>query len=268
MSGAMNSSVDLEAELAPIDETWWAWGRAHGGLLLTRLLYHARTRVTHADLRSIYGSFLGSADDRVLRVSTEVMRQGASTATARSVLRQDHAPVVLATMLFGADRATPTLQRCPAPEAAPPDACPPEHPPLDVVPFVQHLEIRMVGAGRPMAGGDDPTLTAWIRMRKPAFDPAEVALILLDAMPPAFYAAATEPVVAPTVDLAAHLTDGLSTADFSDWALVETRTEQASTDWALETIHLWCPQGTLLAAARQTRRLLRSRIPGRGRDGR
>jgi acyl-CoA thioesterase len=256
----MNSSIDIEAELPPVDRTWRAWGRAHGGLLLAHLMRHARTCVAHPDVRSLYASFLGPAHDRAMRVSTEVVRQGGSTAVARSVLRQDDAPVVLATALFGAGRAEPVLQRCPAPQAPPPDACPPEYPPVEVVPFVQHLELRMVGAGRPIGGGDDPTLTAWIRMKEPAFDPAEVALILLDSMPPAFYAAATEPVVAPTVDLAAHLTDGLGTADWGDWALIRTRTEQATTSWALESIHLWSPEGVLLAAARQTRRILSSGV--------
>jgi acyl-CoA thioesterase len=257
----MNSSVDAEAELAPVDRTWRAWGRAHGGLLLTRILRHASTGVGGADLRSTYASFLASTDDRVMRVSSEVMRQGGSTAVTRSVLRQDGAPVAIATALFGSGRATPVLQGCPAPPAPPPDACSPEHPPVEVVPFVQHLEFRMVGTGRPLGGGEDPTLTAWIRLKEPAFEPAEVALILLDAMPPAFYAATTEPVVAPTVDLAAHLTDGLATADFRDWALIQTTTEQASTSWALDSIHLWTAQGALLAAARQTRRILPSRVP-------
>lgn len=257
----MNSSIGLEAELASIDRTWWAWGRAHGGLLMARLVRHACTCVADADLRSIYASFLTSADDRVLRASTELIRQAGSSAVTRSVLRQDDAPVIIGTALFGTGRDTPVLQGCPAPQAPPPDACPPEYPPVDVVPFVQHLEFRMVGTGRPMGGGDDPTLTAWIRLTEPPFEPAEVALILLDSMPPAFYAAATEPVIAPTVDLAAHLTDGLATADFGDWTLIETKTEQASPRWALDSIHLWAPHGALLAAARQTRRILPSRLP-------
>jgi hypothetical protein len=112
-----------------------------------------------------------------------------------------------------------------------------------------------------MGGGDDPTLTAWIRLKERAFEPAEIALILLDSMPPAFYAATTQPVIAPTVDLAAHLTDGITTADFSDWTLIETKTEQATSSWAIDSIHLWSPQGALLSAARQTRRILQSRTP-------
>jgi acyl-CoA thioesterase len=104
--------------------------------------------------------------------------------------------------------------------------------------------------------GLEAELTAWIRLKEPAFEPVETALILLDAMPPAFYAAATEPVVAPTADLAAHLTDGLAVADFEDWALIETTTEQASAGWALDSIQLWSQAGVLLAAARQTRRIL------------
>lgn len=75
---------------------------------------------------------------------------------------------------------------------------------MEVVPFVQHLDIRMAGDARPLGGGTEPVLTAWLRLKEPAFSPAETALVLLDSMPPALYAATTEPVVAPGRHSARH----------------------------------------------------------------
>jgi acyl-CoA thioesterase len=93
---------------------------------------------------------------------------------------------------------------------------------VEVVPFVQHLDIRMAGDARPLGGG-------------------------------------TEPVVAPTADFAVHFADGLATADLGDWTLIRTQVEQASSGWMVDSIRLWRPDGALLATARQTRRILAPR---------
>jgi hypothetical protein len=112
---------------------------------------------------------------------------------------------------------------------------------------------------RPLGGGTEPVLTAWLRLKEPAFSPAGTALVLLDSMPPALYAATTEPVVAPTADFAVHFADGLATADLGDWTLIRTQVEQASSGWMVDSIRLWRPDGALLATARQTRRILAPR---------
>jgi acyl-CoA thioesterase len=127
---------------------------------------------------------------------------------------------------------------------------------VEVVPFVQHVDIRMAGEARPLGGGTEPVLTAWVRLKEPASSSAETALVLLDSMPPALYAATTEPVVAPTADFAVHFADELATADLIDWTLIRTQVEQASSGWMVDSIRLWRPDGTLLATARQTRRVL------------
>jgi acyl-CoA thioesterase len=47
--------------------------------------------------------------------------------------------------------------------------------------------------------------------------------------------------------------------DLGDWALIRTQVEQASSGWMVDSIRLWRPDGTLLATARQTPRILTPR---------
>jgi acyl-CoA thioesterase len=254
-----NHTVGGEADLPSIDRTWWSWTGAHGGLLAALLLQHARTQAPELGPRSLYTSFLNPADGRPLRSSTEVVRRSGSSAVTRSQLHQGDSLVLIGTALLTGGPNAPVMQACPAPPVPRADQCPPEHPPVDVVPFVQHVDIRMADAARPLGGGTEPMMTAWLKLKEPAFQPAEAALVLLDSMPPALYAATTEPVLAPTVDLAVHFADGLAAADVGEWALIRTQVEQASTGWMIDSIHLWSPDGNLLATARQTRRILAPR---------
>jgi hypothetical protein len=164
------------------------------------------------------------------------MRRGGLSAVTRSLLYQGEALVMIGTALLAGEQDGPVMQACPAPPVPPAEECPPEHPPVEVVPFVQHLDIRMAGDARPLGGGTEPVLTAWLRPKEPAFSPPETALVLLDSMPPALYAATTEPVVAPTADFAVHFADGLATADLGDWTLIRTQVEQASSGWMVDSI--------------------------------
>jgi hypothetical protein len=132
------------------------------------------------------------------------MRRGGLSAVTRSLLYQGEALVMIGTALLAGEQDGPVMQACPAPPVPPAEECPPEYPPVEVVPFVQHVDIRMAGDARPLGGGTEPVLTAWLRLKEPAFSPAETALVLLDSMPPALYAATTEPVVAPGRHPARH----------------------------------------------------------------
>jgi acyl-CoA thioesterase len=251
--------VGDEVELPPIDPTWWSWSGAHGGLLAALLLRQAQAQAPELAARTLYTSFLATADTRRLRASTEVMRRGGSSAVTRSLLYQEHSLVMIGTALLAGDLHGPVRQASPAPPVPPAEQCPPEYPPVDVVPFVQHVDIRMAGDSRPLGGGTEPVLTAWLRLKEPAFTAAETTLVLLDSMPPALYAATTEPIVAPTADFSVHFADGLAAADFGDWTLIRTQVEQAASGWMVDSIQLWRPDGSLLATARQTRRILAPR---------
>ncbi|MFH8339524.1 acyl-CoA thioesterase [Streptomyces sp. AM6-12] len=259
----MNTATASEALLPPIDRSWRTWAGALGGLVSTLMLRHAGDQLT-VDLapRALHSSFLAPVSDRPLLVRSEVVRQSRTSAVVRSTLEQHERPVALATALFGALGDKPTLQASAAPVVPSPEDCPDAGFPAEMFPYAAHFETRMAGEERPFGGGTHPEMTAWLRLQDPDLPITAAALVLLDAMPPAVYAAASELVAVPTAEYSVHFTDGLSFAKSSDWALVRVGTDQSSDRWTVESSSLWNADGTLLAVGRQTRQFLRPAAPG------
>ncbi|MBP0450809.1 MULTISPECIES: thioesterase family protein [unclassified Kitasatospora] len=259
----MNDSTTTENALPPIDRSWRTWAGALGGRVSTMMLRHAGEQLT-GDLapRAVHSSFLAPVSDRPLLVRSEVVRQSRTSAVVRSTLVQHERPVALATALFGTAGDKPTLQAPAAPVVPAPEDCPDAGFPARMFPYTGHFETRMAGEERPFGGGTNPEMTAWIRLREPDLTPAGAALVLLDAMPPAVYAATSELVSVPTAEYSVHFADGLSFAGSGDWALVRVNTDQASDSWAVESSSMWSADGTLLAVGRQTRQILRPAAPG------
>jgi acyl-CoA thioesterase len=254
MTGVQESGGDLD--IPPIDRTWWSWSGVHGGLTVALLLRHARAHAGGLAARTVHASLLRPVQDGGLRLSTEVVRRGAGSAVTRATLAEGGVPAVLATTLL-AGRAEPTHLPARPPAVAPPGDCPDAGFDTEVVPFVQHLRVRMAGETRPLAGGTEPSLVAWMRLDEPGFDPAEAAVVLLDSMPPAIYALTTDSVPVPTAEFSVHVADGVDRLGEGDgWSLIEVRTEQASGSWSVDSGALWSRSGTLLAVSRQTRRIL------------
>ncbi len=259
----MNAPTVSETRVPPIEKSWWTWSGALGGLVTAVQLRHAGEQLPgELTPRSLHGSFLAPVKDLPLVVRTEVVRRSRASAVLRSTVLQNDRPVALATSLFGTSGDKPTLQAPTVPVVPSPEDCPDARFPASMFPYTAHFETRMAGKERPFGGGTDPEMTAWLRLRDDDLSTAEAALVLLDAMPPAIYAATSELVAVPTAEYSVHFTDGLPAADLHDWALVRVNTEQASDSWAVESSGLWSPDGTLLAVGRQTRQILRPAGPG------
>ena len=80
------------------------------------------------------------------------------------------------------------------------------------------------------------------------------AAFLADAAAPALYAALTRYVGMPTTDLTIHFAE--RPASPSAWVLGSFRTLRAAGGYAVEDGELWTPDGSLVAVARQLRRVL------------
>jgi acyl-CoA thioesterase len=123
----------------------------------------------------------------------------------------------------------------------------------DGMPFARHVDIRPVGDSRPFGSGEDPVLTAWIRLGSSTpYGPA-VACILLDALAPSLYAVLTDPVAIPTVEFTVHLSP---VRPAGEWFLVEQRTTWSTASFCVDDAGLYAPDGTAVAQSRQLRRVL------------
>jgi acyl-CoA thioesterase len=157
---------------------------------------------------------------------------------------------------FDRPRTGPNFERFPAPVVPRREQCEEFALPVGLVPFTSHIEVRPADDARPMGGGSDPELTAWIRLEEAALEPWQVVTVLLDALPPALYAVATVPAAVPTTMLSIALLDQAQSFDPAGWALARIRTDFAAGGWAVESSAVWNEQGSLLGYASQQRRVL------------
>jgi acyl-CoA thioesterase len=208
-----------------VDRSWWSFTGAQGGALAAHALAALRAALP---------------DPRSARTLSFTAHQGDGVALA-------------GTAMFGATRTGPDHDARSAPVAAPAHDCAPVELP---VPFTDHLEIRLASEHRPLGGGTEPELLAWMRFRDGRPLDADAVVLLTDALPPALFATWTSMRPVPSAELTVHLTDALDTAALADpWALVRIRTEHAGSGWAIDDSTLWTPDGDLVATGRRSRRV-------------
>lgn len=230
------------------------FGGLHGGLVLA--LCATSMSPAPADqrpLRHITGQFHRRVRDdfEITKVATTTGRQLThSTATAT----HDERTLVNASATFGDPKANTTPHRNPpTPSVEPPERYDPLRLPAELVPIAQHFEIRPVDHNLPYMGGDDPTLTAWIRFTEDDQAPDELRLItLIDALAPSYAALLTSPVEIPTIELSVRLAPSLKSIE-SPWILLRARTHAAADGWIDERIDAWSESGTYVGAGTQVR---------------
>lgn len=237
------------------------FGGVHGGLALALLTREMSAALPDRPLRSVSGQFLAAIRDAAT-TRTTVLRAGREVAAARSEAHDGRGPRLVATSLFGRAGSVPgdaPAESPPSPWAPPPEELESFNVPPEFVPFTSHLDIRPVGDARPYIGGDDPELLAWIRFVEDDDPPDVLRLVTLaDALAPSYAAVLVEPLLLPTIQLEVRPTADAGTAP-SPWVLVRARSTSITADgWVDERIDLWSPDRRHLAAANQSRLLIRS----------
>ena len=230
------------------DPSWRSFSHVQGGLVVGSLLA-AAADLTGAAPRAVTAHLLtGVAPDTATAVQAVVDRAG-TTGSVRATMSQAGRPAAVAQVLT---LARPLRSGPPAPVPAVADGVP-FRLPRELVPIADHTSIRALGPTRPLAGGDEPRLTAWVRIDGD-LEPLVRLGVLLDALPPSLFAVRTTPAAMPTVELTAHLA-GPPPAPGA-WVLVDQVTTWADDDLAVDDAELRAEDGSLVARARQTRRLL------------
>jgi hypothetical protein len=141
----------------------------------------------------------------VLLVSREERVSG-NSAVVTTRAEQDHEITALTVTCWARDvHAAEVDHSLDMPTVRPPDGCPPYRDAELLFPFPSQVDIRPVDARLPLSGSEVPELTAWVRLRSGAHVDTAVALVMLDVLAPAAYAAWRMPAVMPTLELTAHL---------------------------------------------------------------
>ena len=229
------------------------FGGLHGGLTLALLADHLTQHADERPLRSVTGQFHRPTLEHPTLATDDVDRGRSITRAAGRVVDRDRSTLV-ASAVFGANDTDDGPSRFPSMPTTPPYGdCEPIEIPVEFVPFTQFLEIRPADGHLPFAGGDDPTLTAWIRFIEDDRAPDALRLItLLDGLAPSYAAVLTQLVAIPTIELSVRISSGLDRAT-SPWILLRATTVHVDGDWLDERIDAWSPFGDHLAAATQVR---------------
>ncbi len=245
---------------ALLERSWWSWAGPHGGLLASLAVAAAEHMDDGLPVRELSAQFLAPPAEGLVEVQTSSLRQGSSSSVLGVTLGNGSPLALTATVLTGRSRPGRTLAAVPAPAVPKPDRCPSVELPVDLVPFLQHLDFRPANDTALLGGAAHAEFVGWLRLRDDSASDAQVLTVLVDALPPALYAVLTSPVPVPTVALSVQYAEPRS-APLSGWVLGRITTRSAGGGWCVDDSDLWSPDGQLLASARQTRRVLEVSAP-------
>ena len=234
-----------------------SWAGVHGGVLIGRLLDAA-----HLELRrppaSITAHLHRGVTPTEAHIAVSTNHAGRSVSSAHVTLTQDRLKATATVLAVTGHDAVAT------PWPAGSDVSDPAADPApdrisrldmfdDVMPFARHLDIRPLGEQRPLGGGREPRLRAWIRPVEPIpYGPA-LAVMLLDALAPSLYATLTDPMAIPTIEFTAHLA---ALEEPGPWFHIQQRTVWSTPTLCVDEAELHARDGLLLAHSRQLRRIL------------
>ncbi|WP_409332908.1 thioesterase family protein [Trujillonella humicola] len=223
---------------------WCSFAGVQGGLLVGELLDAAG-----AAPRSVTAHLLRPVAPGVPVHVTAAPDRSGRTGSVRTTLAQGGRTAAVAQVLTSAaPQAAGPREAVGEPADGAPFALPRE-----LVPVADHLEIRALGRGRPLGGGSEARLVAWVRVLG-ASTPFTALGVLVDALPPSLFAVWTAPRPLPTVELTAHLAG--PAPEPGAWVRIDQRTSWADDEYCVDDAELHAADGTLLTRARQTRRMV------------
>jgi acyl-CoA thioesterase len=200
--------------------------------------------------RSLTVHYLAAFAAEPAEIETEVVRQGRSltTVTARAV--QNGQPVALALAAFAPSRLGVDLNTMAMPDVPGPDDASRYAGPAPGVPIAEQFSYWLVDGAPAFSGADRAESALWLQPAEPvALDHALLAA-LTDAYYPVIFAATTELIMTPTVDLTVHFRAPLAEGDTGPWLGV-FRTRLAADGFMEEDGEIWRADGVLLAQSRQ-----------------
>jgi acyl-CoA thioesterase len=241
---------------ATIDDAWWVVRGPHGGYLAAIIL---RALIDALDdparpIRSFTTHFISAPARGEFEIETQLERSGRSMSYLSARMKQEGKTFALSLAAFsgawsGLEFNTAAMPDVPSPA----DSFEVPFEGEGVPNFLQNIEMRWNQGAKPFSGADEALVGGWFRMREPVIADAPVIAALLDAWAPAIFPVATEPVIAPTIDLTMHFRAPLpvSGARADDFYLGRFGSSLGREGFFEEDGQIWSPDGNLIAQSRQ-----------------
>jgi hypothetical protein len=267
MGSEFDRGIDVSASspgeyVAELDAGWLVGGGINGGYLLAVIGNALReTLVGKPDPLAVSAHYLSASVPGPARVTTRVVRDGGSVATAAAELSQDGVARITALATYGDLAALPDTVETTAvepdfphlDECLPSSIAPPEF--RKMAPLMERFDLRILpdsaGAmvGSPSGRG---ILQAWFRLADGREPDALSVLLALDALPPVTFDLG-RPGWAPTLELTAHVRANPAPG----WLKVSHQTRNVAGGMFEEDCEVWDSAGRLVGQSRQLARLPR-----------
>jgi acyl-CoA thioesterase len=251
---------------AELDAGWLVGGGINGGYLLGVIANALRASLDgKPDPVAISAHYMGACTPGPAQVTTRVLRNGGSFATAAAELNQDGLTRITALATYGDLARLPDTVETTAvePEFPPLDECiPNSSAPAEVrrmAPLMARFDMRIppdsAGAlvGSPSGRG---RLQAWFRLADGREPDALSVLLALDALPPVTFDLG-RPGWAPTLELTAHVRADPAPG----WLKISHETRNIAGGMFEEDCEVWDSAGRLVGQSRQLALLPRPATP-------
>ena len=238
----------------------WLQGRTiYGGLSTAMMLHKAVLAMNDPAKRllSVSVTFVGPIQEKPVKLTVEILRQGKSVTTVEARLWQDEAVLSILIASFGLARESKLMVHQ--------ERSAPEYPPVEDLFIVQHnkmmpqcyqnFQLAWAEGGYPCSGSEHPDFGGWFRFDESQYEKSAMTakdfLMLLDIWPAGVFSSMKMPV--PGSSLSWHVTL-LDRIDYCrlDWFKYKVFTDHAEHGYATEYAHVWDKDNRLVAISRQT----------------
>ena len=238
----------------------WLQGRTIFGGLATAMMLHKSIFVVDDPLKrllTVSVTFVAPIQEKPVKVSVEILRQGKSVTSLEARVWQDNQVMSIMLVSFGSERESELQvhQQRNAPQYPYPEQ-------LKILPYhslmpqcYQNFDLAWAEGGYPCTASPDADFGGWFRFTEKFFEQGKMStaefLALLDIWPAGAFTVLKTP--APGSSLSWYVTL-LDEIDFQrlDWFKYKVFTDYAENGYATEYAHIWDANDRLIAISRQT----------------
>ena len=241
---------------AEVDPRWWVVRGPHGGYM-TAIILRALTEVVadpERPVRSFSTHFVAAPKEGApVEIETRIERNGRSITHSSARLTQKGETMATSLAAFSVPWTGMDFDLAPPPDMAPPEDCFKVPGGGGAPRFIENFDMRWGIGDVPFTGSTKATVGGYLRFEEPQVVDAPAAACMLDAWAPVILPMATEPVVAPTIDLTMHFRSSfpLQGAAADDYFRFRLSSKLGRDGFFEEDGELWGPDGSLVAQCRQ-----------------
>ena len=237
----------------------WLQGRTLFGGLSTAMMLHKATLAVNDPAKRLLSTsvtFVAPVQEKPVKVSVEILRQGKSVTTVEARVWQDDAVMSILLASFGLERDSVLniQQQRPASNYPKPEE-------LLIIPHndlmpqcYQNFDLAWAEGSYPCSGSSQPDFGGWFRFTE-KFGQGEMTMpefvALLDIWPAGAFPLLKTPAPGSSLSWYVTLLDSVNFQRL-DWFKYKVFTDHAEHGYATEYAHIWDQNDRLIAISRQT----------------